>query len=446
MDRAHPRRWHLHRWLVVGMAAVAVLSLAAWWTTRDPLPRRAVLATAHGTGLYQKLGEAIAERYTARTGRALECRTTAGSEENLRLLRDGEVDLAILQATTLEGRNGDVAVLAPLHREPMFVIVRADSSIASIFDLVGRAVALGEPGSGMRVSASLLLRHYRIDPTELARHDATFEELATDPALEAAIVTTGLDNPGLAALLEGEGLRLVGIEDTAALDLSHPTLEAFEVPRGLFRERPALPAAPLATVATTAVLAAREDCSPRLVREALEALYDRDLRGRFPYVIPRADALALSPVPIHAEAQRVLDPYGELQVLATWIESLSGLKELAVGFFALCFLAGDQARRLARRRHERTIVELKDHLDEYLERTIRIERAQLDSEDPEVLREHLRELTRVKLAALEELTTEELRADRSFQIFLMQCANLSRKLQARMSYLQAERLGGAREE
>ena len=85
---------------------------------------------------------------------------------------------------------------------------------------------------------------------------------------------------------------------------------------------------------------------------------------------------------------------------------------------------------------------MKDHLDSYLRRTIEIERAQLDTRDPEVLRQHLRALTEVKLEALDELTEEDLRADHSFQIFLMQCANLSRKIQGRIGYLQAERLGG----
>lgn len=435
------RSWSPHRLVVLGLLAVIVASVAAWWATRETLPDRLVVATAHETGSYHKLAGALEERYEARTGRALELRTTRGSWENLELLESGAVDLAILQGSALEESGlADLAVLAALHPEVLHVVVRAESTIQKVLDLPGHAVSIGEPGSGMRESAAVLLRHYRIDAGELAASEAYFEDLATNPVLEAAIVTTGLDNPGLCTLLDSGAYRLLPVDGAAAIALARPTFDVFEIPRGFYDERPALPPTPTTTVATTAVLVSRVDCSARVVAEVLGALYERDLRASFPHLIPKDEVLASSPVPIHPKAREVLDPYADLDRMAAAIESLNGIKELFVGFFALCYLVWGQVRRSRERQREAEVARLKDHLDEYLSQTIRIERAQLETHDPAELRAHLRELTRVKLEALDELTGEELRADQSFQIFLMQCANLSRKIQGRLSFLQAERL------
>ena len=439
------RRWSVHRWVVLGMTVVVLASLAAWWSSRGPLPRVLRIATAQPTGLYHKLGGELAERLRARTRRKVELVDTAGSIENAERLAAGDVDLAVLQATALrEGTVtlGDVAVLAPLYPEVLHVIVRADSTVREVPDLFGRAITLGPPRSGMRESARVLLDHYRIGIDDLRRNDAFFGDLATDSDIEGAIVTTGLDNPGLCALLDAGEYRLIPILDAGAIAMRHPFFKEFTVPRGFFDERPAVPDVDTPTVATTAVLAARKDASSRLVREALGALYERDLRATFPHLIPEREALAHSPVPIHPTARSFLDPYGGIDIVAAFIESISGIKELLVGLVALIYLGVDLLRRLNRRGRDRELAAKKNRLDEFLQRTLKIERAQMETEDPSRLREYLREVTRVKIEAIEQLTEEELRADQAFQIFLMQCANLSRKIQGRLSLLHAER--GAR--
>ena len=56
----------------------------------------------------------------------------------------------------------------------------------------------------------------------------------------------------------------------------------------------------------------------------------------------------------------------------------------------------------------------------------------MDTTDPETLERFLDEITKIKLQALEELTHEDLRGDRTFSIFLMQCANLISKIQLKI--------------
>ena len=81
---------------------------------------------------------------------------------------------------------------------------------------------------------------------------------------------------------------------------------------------------------------------------------------------------------------------------------------------------------------QEALQKLKDHLDEFLEETIRIEKAQMKTEDPAELSAYLDEVTSIKLEALEQLSHEDLRGDRTFLIFLTQCANLIAKIQRKL--------------
>ena len=58
----------------------------------------------------------------------------------------------------------------------------------------------------------------------------------------------------------------------------------------------------------------------------------------------------------------------------------------------------------------------------------------MDVTDPEQLRPFLRRVTQIKQEALRELTSEKVRGDQLFAIFLSQCAALSEKIQMRMIY------------
>jgi hypothetical protein len=83
----------------------------------------------------------------------------------------------------------------------------------------------------------------------------------------------------------------------------------------------------------------------------------------------------------------------------------------------------------------------KERLDVLMERTLDIERRQMDATGPQQLQELLDEVTRTKLHALNELTHEDLRADQSFSIFLTQCANLISKIQLKILTYTQQHIG-----
>jgi TRAP transporter TAXI family solute receptor len=420
----------LHRWVVLLLLVAGVGSVLTWFGARDPLPATIRIATGEPGGLYHHLASSLRDTLQERSGAAIELVTTRGSLENLALLSAGEVDLALLQATSVPFESA--AVVAPLYPEFVHVIVRRGGTLKSLGDLAGRRIVLGPQGSGMRESAKQLLAHYRINPDQVAANEGYFTALLEDATLEGAIVTTGIDNPDLARVLGSNRFVLLPVEDAEAISLRNSLFRPMTIPRGLYNEGPALPATDLPTIATTAMLVARADAGDAVLRWTLECMYGSDSYSSLPLSIPKHEALAASPLPLHPVARTFLNPYEGLDTVTKMIEALSGIKELLFGLVAFGYLIWDQRRRLKQRASAQSVAFQKERLDAYLARTVAIERAQIHTTDVAELNEFLDQITVIKLEAIEELTEEELRGDQMFSIFLAQCANLIRKIQSKI--------------
>jgi hypothetical protein len=222
--------------------------------------------------------------------------------------------------------------------------------------------------------------------------------------------------------------------DANAIASRHAHFSAHTIYRGAYRDKDShpIPEEDIATVATTAFLIVHEDASPEPVKAVLDALYQGDLGRQYPDLIPRNEANAyLLGIRLHRGAREYFDPY-DYGPVAQAIEFLAATKELIVALGAGVYVLW----RLRRRRQEgQRKADAEAHrlrLDKFVDRTVAIESAQIGETDPMRLTEHLEKVTRIKLQALDELTDEELRGDRVFSIFLMQCANLISKLQLKI--------------
>lgn len=410
---------------------VAAVSLVAWFLTRDRLPREVVIATGQKGGLYFRLGVELGLAIERETGVRVTVLATDGSGENRRLLAGEGVrrpDLAIVQAEFVAA--ADMDVVAPLHPEMVYVIVRSDSDAGSMRDLAGRSIALGSPGTGMRQTAVEILDHYGVEVDSLANTEAFFTDLLVDDSeLEGAIVTSGLANPDLQQVLRSDRFRLLPIADSAAIEMKEPFLRHAVVPRGLFSEGPPVPDNSISTLATPALLVARKDASNALIRASLGAVYEQDLALEFPALISPAEATSWVPFRMHPLSRSYYNPADRIGFLASVMESLAAMKELLFAFGAGAYLAWLRWRRITQKEGDAKIQAQKDRLDTMIEKTLRIEREQIDTTDPKRLREYLDEVTRIKLRALQEFTEEELRGDRAFSIFLAQCSSLISRLQ-----------------
>jgi TRAP transporter TAXI family solute receptor len=426
------------KWFGTAVMLCLVLGTIFWFVAQERLPDPIRIATGAKNGQYYLYGEVLDRSIERRTAVTVIPLVTDGSVDNQVRLAEGNADLAIIQhgAVPMAG----LVVIAPLFEDVVHVVVRKGSGIRSIHDLSGKNVVLGPKGSGMQASALDILAHYSVNPAELGdKTSAYFLEMADDESLDAAIVTTGYVNADLKRLLAGGAFELLAIKDAEAISTRHAHFSQTTIPRGLYREGPAVPDRPIKTVATTSLLVAGSDVPDPLVREAVAALYEEyphweggDSRRQLSGLMTAAEARQWSQLPLHLVTQTYFDPYKGLVLLKDFMESIVATKDLLFTLGAGVYVLWLWRRKVVRQKNEAELAVHMRRLNALLDETIRIESEQMKTDDPKKLRGYLDEVTRIKLRALGELTDEDLRGDQMFTIFLTQCSNLSRKLQLKI--------------
>lgn len=409
-----------------------MLSIAVWFMTREPLPRTITIASGVNGGLYHQFATTYKPVLEMKSGRKVVLRETKGSLENQQLLQDGQVDLAIFQVGSAPEQ--ELAILAPLFQEVIHVMVRDGRKIRKITDLTEKSVAIGPLGSGMQISAIDLLDHYRVNTQPM--RSVHFTQMETDLSLDAAIVTSGISNQALKRMLNSGEYRLLDVEGADAMVTWKPWYQKYAIPLGLYLGQPPVPHKSLDTIETTAVLVARSDAFSSLVDVSLSALYDHRVVNSQPQLITESEAAKWNVLPKHVAARAYFTPYEGLEHLSHFLESLAAVKELLIALFAGLYLLWDRWRHYKSAQTTAHVEEQKRQLKRMLEETIRIERAQINISDIEVLRNSLDEITKIKLRALEQLTHDDLRDDALFSIFITQCANVINKIQGKIRLLQ----------
>ncbi|MCH2095275.1 MAG: TAXI family TRAP transporter solute-binding subunit [Rhodobacteraceae bacterium] len=189
------------------------------------------IGTGGVTGVYYPTGGAICRLVNKdRKEHGVRCsvESTGGSVYNTRTIREGELDFGVVQSdvqsAALEGVRafendepyGDLRAVFSVHPEPMHVMVRADAGISSVMDMKGKRVNIGNPGSGTRVLAGVLMDAAGVSPSDfaLAAELKSSEQSAAlcDGKLDAAIWAAGLPN--------GSSMEATSTCDISILDLS----------------------------------------------------------------------------------------------------------------------------------------------------------------------------------------------------------------------------------
>lgn len=281
------------------------------------------LATGGPTGEYHALGVGLAAQLNADAAR-LHVRPSQGSADNLALVQAGEVEAAFAQNdvayAALRGEGvfagqvpmGGLRALCSVYPEALQLVTRADSDIAGVADLAGRAVDAGLQSSGTRVDAEQVLRAAGLSLDDLGRVQGKGVGEALDDLVagdvDAVFVTGVYPFHEIAAHAARSPLTLIALTEAevAALWESAPFMLPLTLPA---RTYPGQKEA-VRTVGVTALLVAREDLPAETVRELLdgllahgEALYPHSAQA---YFISRATADRGLSIPLHAAAKAYL--------------------------------------------------------------------------------------------------------------------------------------------
>ncbi|BAN49605.1 TAXI family TRAP transporter solute-binding subunit [Metapseudomonas resinovorans] len=283
------------------------------------------LAGGPASGQYARLAQAMAGLMRA-NGPQLTPLTTEGGLDNLRLLREGDVVIALSQSDMAHlawhgegpfaeaGPNPSLRALASLYPEQVHVLVRGDGPLRDIAGLRGKRVNLGPPGSASRDTVIAVLAAHGIRPEDLG--DAASLDLQhaltaiRDGQLDATLQVIGSPADSIRAAAEDMQLRLLPLEESAirTLEASRPGTFAAQVAAATYPGQ----TAPVPTIAVSALLLGDQQLSSGevelLVRQLFSTEFDWLAAGSIQgEQLSRDTARRGLTVPLHEGALQALE-------------------------------------------------------------------------------------------------------------------------------------------
>ena len=202
-------------------------------------PGEIVIATAETSGHYYRLGQLIKKEMGKQQGQKLGVRVTRGSMENIKLIKNREVDFALVQGGLREDETVNfkgLAAVATIGWQYVHILVSNDSPVREFKDLAGKTLSLGSEESGNAVLGRLVLDYFppnfNIRPvhTEIANAVLDFQQ----GKMDALFTVYDLRAPVLEHLLDTGQYRLVPIPGAEAIAYTIPGCFSTTLPHSLY--------------------------------------------------------------------------------------------------------------------------------------------------------------------------------------------------------------------
>ncbi len=281
--------------------ALGVLLLAAayWWLNPNP-PKTVTLATGPAQSAYDELGKKYVA-YLKANKINVKIVQTEGSSANLKLLRDGLVDVGFVQGGTNELTDADqdnLETLGSLFMEPIWLFYREDSAVkllgmpadfvknktakkpssslpsatptlSAITQLPGWRLNVGTEGSGVPRLMTKLLESNRVDLKEikLSTLDQTPAAIALlGGEIDALVFASAPESLMVQMLLQTPGIKLMDLQQSEAYSRRFNFLSPALLPRGVVDLALDNPAQDVRLVGPTASLITRNTTHPALLQ------------------------------------------------------------------------------------------------------------------------------------------------------------------------------------
>ncbi len=181
----------------------------------------------------------------------VKAQTSAGSVENLRKTDAGRQQMSVVYSGHVWlGRNGkmkndtkkytDVLAVSYLYGAPGQLVVRADSGIKSVKDLVGKKVGVGGAGSGAFANCELFFSHMgvwdKIERNAMGYNDAA--AAFGNNQLDAFWLFTGYPSGAVIMAAQTNDIALVNLgadAESSGFFKAYPYFSKLSVPAGTYK-------------------------------------------------------------------------------------------------------------------------------------------------------------------------------------------------------------------
>ena len=285
------------------------------------------LGTGGTTGTYYAVGGVMATVLNPLMENAdLTVTSTGASKANIQLIDVEEADLAIVQNDVMyyaytgtdlfeeEGAYETFSSVAGLYDETIQIVTCSDS-IASVADLKGKTVSVGDAGSGVEFNAKQILEAYDMTFDDINVVNASFGDSADslkDGKIDAAFIVAGAPTTAVVDLATTKAIHLVQLDEEhiKTLQDKYDFYTATTIPAGTYDgvEEDAT------TVSVRSTLIASNNVSEDAIYELLKAMFDNQealIAGHAKFeFLNLEDAVKGISVPFHAGAKKYYEEQG----------------------------------------------------------------------------------------------------------------------------------------
>ena len=244
------------------------------------------MGTGGTTGTYYAFGGVIANVINGKdVGVEINVQSTGASKANIYLVNDGEADLAIVQNDVMdygyngtdlfeaEGAASNFNTVAALYAEVCQVVSTSD--IASIEDLKGKRVSVGDAGSGVEFNARQILEAYGLTFDDIEVNNLGFgdsSDALKDGKIDAFFCTAGAPTTAIVELATTNDINLLEIDDehAAKLAAAYPYYTTYPISGGSYKGVDE----DVQTVAIKATLICSPDLAEETVYNLTKAIFD----------------------------------------------------------------------------------------------------------------------------------------------------------------------------
>ena len=270
---------------------LSLFGLVAYTPAQAQEHKFMTIGTAGQTGIYYIVGQSICKlinRNTDKHGYRCTAPATGGSIANLHSIANGDLNFGTVQSDWQyhalngasvfadAGPNEKLRSVLSAHADVVTIVARADSGIKTLSDLKGKRVNIGNPGSGSRATAEVLL-----DTIGIA-----VEDLALAAELKSAEQSQALCDNKIDAMMFSAGHPVGNIQeatvtcDTVFLQVEGEAIDALvaetpyytkaTIPAGMYHGQPET----IHTYGPLATLVTSTDTDEEAVYQLVKAIFD----------------------------------------------------------------------------------------------------------------------------------------------------------------------------
>ncbi len=210
----------ISRLIITGIISVSMLALSGCGG------QRMMMGTGGTAGTYYAFGGVLSQYMNTYTDYKVTAVSTAASKANIQSIGDGDYQIGFTQSDVMsyawegsksfesDGPSRDFRVMGALYAETVQLITMKEE-IKSVYDLKGRSVSIGAPGSGVYFNAMDVLEAADLTLKDIKPQYQSFDdskEALKDGQIDAAFIVAGAPTSAITELATTNGVYIIPVD------------------------------------------------------------------------------------------------------------------------------------------------------------------------------------------------------------------------------------------